>query len=63
MIIAGIILVVVGILFCVSPKLLKHSRLFGMFLSQLKWHIVAPGLGLFLAGAGVASIVWPLIIW
>ena len=59
----GIILVAVGILLVLSPKLLKNSRLFGMFLSQLKWHIWAPRLGLFLGGAGVASIVWPLIIW
>ena len=58
----GIILVAVGILLVLSPKLLKNSGPFGMFLSQFKWHIWAPRLGLILMGAGLASIVWFLII-
>ena len=61
MIIVGIILLAAGLLLAVSPKLLKNSGQFGMFLSQLKWHIVAPRVGLFLMGAGVASIVWALV--
>lgn len=62
MVIAGIILLAAGVLLAVSPKLLENSGQFGMFLSQFKWHIWAPRLGLLLTGAGVASIVWALII-
>ena len=60
MVIGGIILLAVGILLALSPKLLENSGRFGMFLSQLKGGIWAPHLGPFLAGLGVGLLL-PLI--